>query len=110
MFIDRRRGYKTFLDIEITNIYEKRFKVSQPFLIGRIISLLDIDTNDYGMDTNAKSTSVGRALLYKDLSGKPRKEAWNYQTSVVMLNYLEYNSLPEMSMALHQMNASVTIQ
>ena len=71
--IDRRRGYKKFLGIEIIHIDEKRFKVSQPFLIDRVISLLDIDTNNYGMDTNAKSTPFGNPLLHKDLSGRPHK-------------------------------------
>ena len=52
------------LIIEITHIDEKIFKVLQPFLIGNIISLLNIDTNNYGMDTNAKSTPVGKPLLH----------------------------------------------
>ena len=54
---DKRDTIK-FLGIEITHIDEKRFKLPQPFLIGRIISLLNIDTNDYGMDTNTKYTPV----------------------------------------------------
>ena len=62
-----------FLSIEITHISEKRFKLSQPFLIDRIIYILNIYTNDYGMDTNSKSTPVGNPLLHKDLSGKPHK-------------------------------------
>ena len=53
-----------FLGIEITQLDDKRFKISQPFLIDRIISFLNIDTNDYGMDTNAKSTPVGKPLLH----------------------------------------------
>ena len=54
------------------------------------------------MDTNKKSTPVGKPLLHKDLSGKPRKETWNYQTAVGILTYLKGNSHPEMSMAVHQ--------
>ena len=42
------------LGIEMTQLDDKRFKISQPFLIDRIISFLNIGTNDYGMDTNAK--------------------------------------------------------
>ena len=38
-----------FIGIEITHIDEKIFKRPQPFLIDRIISLLNIDTNYYGM-------------------------------------------------------------
>ena len=54
------------------------------------------------MDTNAKSTPVGKPLLHKDLSGKLRKETWNYRTEVGMLTSLQGNSRPEMSMAVHQ--------
>ena len=54
------------------------------------------------MDTNTKSTPVGKPLLHKDLSGKTRKEAWNYQMAVGMLNYLKGDSRPEMSMEVHQ--------
>ena len=54
------------------------------------------------MNTNTKTTQVGKPLLHKDVSGKPRKEAWNYRTVVGMLNYLQGNSRPEMSMAVHQ--------
>ena len=91
-----------FLEIEIDHLDEKIFKISQPFLIDRIISFLNIDTNDFGLGTNSKSTPVGKPLLHKDLSGKPRKENWNYRTSVGMLTYLQGNSRPEMSMAVHQ--------
>ena len=54
-----------FLGIEITHIDENRFKLSQLLLIYRIMSLLNIYTNNYGMDTNAKSKPVGKQLLHK---------------------------------------------
>ena len=59
--------------IEITQLDENIFKISQHFLIDRIISFLNTDKNNYGMDTNSKSTPVGKPLIHKDLSGKPRK-------------------------------------
>ena len=43
-----------FLEIEIDHLDEKIFKISQPFLIDRIISFLNIDTNDFGLGTNSK--------------------------------------------------------
>ena len=93
---------KKYIGIEITHIDEKRFKVSKHFLINMIISLLNTDTNNYSMDTNAKSTPVGKPLVHKDLYGKPRTDAWNYQTEVGMLKYFQDNIRPEMSMAVHQ--------
>ena len=66
-----------FLGIETTQLDDKRFKISQPFLIDRITYFININTNNYGMDKNSNSTPVGKPLLSKDLSGKPRKESWN---------------------------------
>ena len=63
-----------FLGIEINQLDGNIFNISQPFLIDRIISFLYINTNNYGMDTNAKSTPVGKPLLYIYLPVKPRKD------------------------------------
>ena len=54
------------LGIEIDHLDEKRFKIFQPFLIDRIISLLNIDTNYFGLGTNPKSTPVDKPLFHKD--------------------------------------------
>ena len=69
-----------FLGIEITQLDDKIFKISQPYLTDRIISFLKINTNDHNVETIAKSTPVGNPLLQKYLSGKLRKETWNYFT------------------------------
>ena len=91
-----------FLGIEITQLDGKIFKISQPYLTDQIIYFLNIDANDHNVETNAKSMPVCKPLLHKDLSGKPRKETYNYRTSVGMMTYLQGNSRPEMSMAVHQ--------
>ena len=73
-FVLTDEGYiNKLLGIEITQLDDKIFNISQPFLIDIIKSYLNIDTNDYVMDKNAKSTPVGNPLLRKDLSGKPHK-------------------------------------
>ena len=38
-----------FLGIEITQLDDKRFKISQPYLIDRIISFLNIDADDHNV-------------------------------------------------------------
>ena len=81
---------------------DKILKISQPYLTDRIISFLNIDANYHNVETNAKSTPVGKPLLHKDISGKPRKETWKYRTAVGMMTYLQGNSRPEMPMAVHQ--------
>ena len=62
-----------FLGIEITQLNDKRFKISQPYLTDQIIYFLKIDSNDNNVETNSKSTPVGKNVLHKDLSGKPQK-------------------------------------
>ena len=42
-----------FLGIEMTQLDDKRFKISQPYLTDRIISFLKIDANYHNVDTNA---------------------------------------------------------
>ena len=91
-----------FLGIEITQLDKNRFKISQPYLIDRIVSLLNLNQDDLGYQTNPKATPVGKPVLNKDLAGKPRKEDWNYRTAVGMLTYLQGNSRPEISMSVHQ--------
>ena len=90
------------LGIEINQLDHKRFKISLPYLTERIISFLKINANNHNVETNKKPTPVGKPLLHKDLSGKPRKEKWYYPTDVGMMTYLQGNIRPEMSMALHQ--------
>ena len=65
-----------FLGIEITHLDDKRFKISQAFLIDRIVSFLNKNTNEYGIGTNSKSTPVGKPLLYNQSTN----------TSDIMLN------------------------
>ena len=83
-----------FIGIKIMHLGEKRFNISQPLLINRIIYLLNIDTNTYGMDTNTKSTPVVKPLLHKDLQGNLQKEKWEYRTAVGMLTYHQANNRP----------------
>ena len=91
-----------FLGIEITHLDHRRFKLLKPFLINRIVSFFKIDSNDYGIGTNSKSTPFGKPFLHKYLYVKPCKETWNYRTAVGMLTYLQGNSFPDISMAVHQ--------
>ena len=86
----------------MTQLDDKRFKISQTYLTDQIISFLNIDANDHNVETNAKSTPVGKPLLHKYLSGNPRKKTWNYRTAIGMMTYLQDNSRPEISLAVHQ--------
>ena len=80
----------------------KSSRVSQPFLIAQILTLLKFDKNDFGTSLNSKVTPVRSLILGKELSGKTRKETWGYKTALGMLGYLQENSRPEIYMAVHQ--------
>jgi len=91
-----------FLGIDIRHLSKNKFEIVQPFLIDRIVTLLGLKNNEFDVTTNSKATPVGKPLLNKDLEGKPRKLKWKYRTAVGMLTYLQGNSRPEISMAVHQ--------
>ena len=95
-------GKKNSLALKLPTLMKRYSKYHNIFFINRTVSLFDIDTNDYGTNTNTKSATVGKTILQKELSGKPRKEAWNYQAEVGMINHLQGMSRPEISMAVHQ--------
>lgn len=92
-----------FLGIDIKHLEGTRFELTQPFLIKRFINLLGLENNEFDVSTNSKAMPVGKPLLNKDLEGKPCKHKWSYRTAVGMLTYLQGNSRPEISMAVHQM-------
>ena len=55
---------ETFLGIEIPHLDDKRFNILQPFLMNRITSFLNQNTNEYGIGIILKSTPVGKPLLH----------------------------------------------
>ena len=88
-----------FLGIEITHNEDSSFEMSQPFLIDRILSLLGLGDNNFDTST---TTPVSKALLHKDMDGKPCKLSWNYCTAVDMMSYLQGHTRPDISMTVHQ--------
>jgi hypothetical protein len=64
-----------FLRIEIKCLGPKEFEISQPFLIGCIVSFLGIKPQEYEVHCNDKFTPAAAQVLNKDLHGKPRKKS-----------------------------------
>jgi hypothetical protein len=87
-----------YLGLMIQNIDSNTFKMSQPFLIGRILDFLLLDKNK----TKGQDTPVGKPLLNCDLDGIPWKHMWLYCGGVGMLSYLANSVWPEIQMAVHQ--------
>jgi hypothetical protein len=67
-----------FLGIEITRLGKQEFEISQPFLIDRILVLLQLEHNGHETESNDKLTPAAPQILNKDLMGKPRKKSWKY--------------------------------
>ena len=61
--LNDKRDMSKFLGIEIKQLDENIFIISQPFLIDRIISFITINTNNYCTENNDKSTPVGNTHL-----------------------------------------------
>jgi hypothetical protein len=87
-----------YLGVNIKQIGESSFELSQPFLIERITSFLGIADGK----TNKQLTPVGKPLLNKDTLGVPRKYDWEYLCTVGMLTYLTGCVRPDIAMATHQ--------
>ena len=63
-----------YLGVKIDDIDGNSFKMSQPFLIQRIIEFLGLQENK----NKGRDTPVDKPLLNKDLDGCPRKHIWLY--------------------------------
>ena len=99
---DQRGRCKFFLEIEITQNEYYCFELSQPFLINRILSFLGLCNIEYQTDANKSATPVAKGILHRYFASKPRKLSWKYRTDVGMLSYLQGNTRPDISMAVHQ--------
>ena len=87
-----------YLGVEVKELGDDTFELSQPHLIERIIEFVGL----HGNDVKLRDTPVGKPLLNKDLDGVPRIEDWNYRAAVGMMNYLVKTSRPDLAMAVHQ--------
>ncbi len=73
-----------YLGLMIQDIDYNTFKMSQPFLICRILDFLSLDENK----TEGQDTLIGKPLINCDMDGIPWKHLWLYCGGVGMLSYL----------------------
>ena len=85
-----------YLGMVIDRNKDNSFEIKQPYLIERILSLLEIDDK-----VNQKTTPVTKHLLHKDKKAGPRVRKWNYRAAIGMLNYLQASTRPDIAMAVH---------
>ncbi len=91
-----------FLGIVIKCLGKQEFQISQPFLINRILSLLQLKHNGFETNSHDKLTPAATHILDKDLMGTPRKKPWKNRTAEGMLSYLQGHTQPDISMPVHQ--------
>ena len=87
-----------YLGVSISQLDNKSFDLTQPFLVERITAFLGIDKGC----TNEQETPVGKPLLNKDLNGVPCNYTWEYQGMIGMLTYLTGTVRPDIAVAVHQ--------
>ena len=89
---------ENYLGIQIDHLKDGTFKLSQPFLIDRIIETIP------GMKDAkiAKTPAATDVVLTKDLSGIERTDQWNYRSVIGMLNYIVNCTQADLAYAVHQ--------
>ena len=91
----------SYLGVDISRLPDNDgFKLSQPFLIERIIQAVNFDMS--ATKGARDNVPAGYPLLSKDENGPPRKAPWKYRSIVGMLGYLQGTSRPDISFAVHQ--------
>ena len=87
-----------YLGIKIEHKANGSYRMSQPFLVERIINFIPGMAEARSASTPACSSIV----LTKDMEGESRKESWNYHAIIGMLNYHINCTHPELAFAVHQ--------
>ena len=71
--ITEKADINKFICIKITQLNIKLFKLSQPYFIDRIISLIGFNPDKFDIK-KFKLSPVSKGLLHKDIKVRPRKE------------------------------------
>jgi hypothetical protein len=92
-----REMSKLFLDYQIhKDNQSKTIELTQPALIEPVIKDLGIDNYSKGKDFPVDS------ILHANLNGHDHIDSWNYQSIDGKLNYLDKNTRPNISRAVHR--------
>ena len=92
-----------FLVINVTRKPDGTVELTQPKLIERILSVLNVQPS-----TKTKRTP-GRAghVLRKCEDAEPHKADWEYRSVIGKMNYLEKSTRPETANTVHQCDDSL---
>ena len=85
-----------FLGIQITKLTPHKFQLTQPGLIDKILSTMNLT------DCNGCDTPAATSPLHADKDGPAFEESWPYDSVIGMMMYLANNTRPDIAYAVHQ--------
>ena len=91
-----------YLGIDMHENKDGTLELWQPFLIGRILKLLNLEGEKFDSKQNSRPTPAVKPLLFKDADGLDRKCSWNYRQAIGLLTYLQNTTQSDIFMAVHQ--------
>jgi hypothetical protein len=94
--LESEGSVQDFLGINITQLSEKSFRLTQTGLIQKILEKTMM------IDARTKSTPASTTALGTDKDGEPFNETWEYASVVGMLMYLGTNSRPDIAFSVNQ--------
>ncbi|MGH3055543.1 MAG: reverse transcriptase domain-containing protein, partial [Gaiellaceae bacterium] len=86
----------TYLGIKIRKLDDGRLEMSQPYLIERILEATKMQ------ECNGKATPALESPIGTDKDGVNRQDQWVYASVIGMLMFLQANTRPDISFAVHQ--------
>jgi hypothetical protein len=94
--LEAEGSVQDFLGINITQVSDKSFRLTQTGLIKKILEKTML------LDSRAKTTPAATTALGADKNGEPFNEPWEYASIVGMLMYLGTNSRPDIAFSVNQ--------
>jgi hypothetical protein len=88
-----------FLGIQVEKRKDGGLSLRQPQLIDSILKDLHMDN---GRVASRVTPALKTRVLHKDTNGEPFDESFHYRSIIGKLNYLEKNTRPDLSFAVHQ--------
>jgi hypothetical protein len=88
-----------FLGIQVQRGKDGSLSLPQPQLIDSILKDFHLDN---GRVANRMTPALKTRVLHKDTNGDPFDKPFHYRSIIGKLNYLEKNTRPDLSFAVHQ--------